>query len=351
MRNWKLLMIAGMVMVSGCTHIGTRSVQRDMPGFNEAVAQATDEQLLSNLVRLRFRASPSFLSVVNIAASEHLSMGASAGFNIIKASPANTRTTQRNTGAQLGYSQQPTISYRPLHGIEFSRHLTRPIPLETMLMLGISGFDFLDIWELFIESLTPEETSFIRLLNEAPFPDEIDTRRFAVLMMQIGNVTDFDYRNPFKGRGMSTRPSSVNEETRMENARVMADVILRRFADKHEPDVLQGFRNRYLSSDDTVLIYRSMLGVLYDLSAAVAVDEGDKGVDEFVRLEARSYLRIHSGPRPNNAYCVTRYRGVWYWIDNDDMRSKTTLSLLTILFNAISDSGDGGRPQFTIPLR
>jgi hypothetical protein len=235
-----------------------------------------------------------------------------------------------------------------LQGLEFSRHLTRPIPLETMMMLGISGFDFPDVWELFTERLAPDAATPPRPLVEAPFPDELDTHRFAALMMQVGHVTDFDYRDPFKARATPARPGPDCEERREENARVLAGIILLRFAAAHEPDVVQRFRDRYLANDQTVLVYRSLLGILYDLSAAVPAAAEAGGVPA---PSACRFLRVHRGHPPGDAYCTTKYRGAWYWIDDEDLRSKTTLSLLTILYNAIADTGEGGRPQFTIPLR
>ncbi|MDQ0290517.1 hypothetical protein [Oligosphaera ethanolica] len=351
MKGCILALLAGLLIATGCTHIGTKSIERDLPGFNEAVAQATDQQLLNNIVRLRFRASPAFMSVVNIAASENLSSGASASFNFTRATPTDVRNRQGSTGAQLGYSQQPTISYRPLQGIEFSQHLTRPIPLETMMTLGISGFDFFDIWELFTERLPVGTPSPSRPLAAAPFPDEMDCKRFAALMMQIGDISDFDYRDPFKARRAPTIIGLDSEEKRSQNALVMAGIVLTRFATQHDAAVIQRFRDHYLADDHTVLIYRSLLGTLYDLSTAVPAHDNNAMQGDAPNPKSCRFLKIHCGTQTNDAYCATRYRGQWYWIDNDDMRSKTTLSLLTILYNAISDTGDGGKPQYTIPLR
>ena len=331
-------------LVTGCAHVGTRSVQRDMPGFNEAMAQATDEQLLNNLVRLHFRDTPTFLSVVSIAASESLSLGASANFARAGMAPQGTRRETR-TGAQIGYSQMPTISYRPLQGAEFSKHLTRPITLETMMLLGISGFDFLDIWELFTERLPMGDTPR-RPLSESPFPDAKDVAHFAELLLQLGRATDFEHRDPFKGVVATSRSQPESEATRRANAEVMSEIILTRFASQHGEAKQQAFRDDYLGGS-TVLIYRSLLGVLNYLSHTV--ESGAATVPE--GSNAMRYLRIRSGSRPADPYCATRYRGVWYWIDYDDERSKSTLALLSILYNAISDTHDGARPQFSIPLR
>ncbi|MFA7173513.1 MAG: hypothetical protein WC340_08880 [Kiritimatiellia bacterium] len=324
-------------LMAGCTHIGTKSVQRDMPGFNEAMALATDEQLLNNLVRLRFKDSPAFMSVASIMASESLSMGSSAGLAVTDINPLGTESKTKTFGGQIGYSQMPTISYRPLQGVEFSQRLTRPIKLETMMFLGISGFDFLTIWELFTESFhTQSPPPLARPLADSPFADEVDVEHFGQLLLQIGDENDFMYRDPFKSRQMRAMPGAETESLRKRNASVMAEILLKRFAAQYSKEQQMAFRSNYLTGD-VVLIYRSLLGVLYDLSAATD--------------NTNPYLKILSGSHPQDAYCATKYRGTLYWVAYADENSKTTISLLSILYNAISDTGEAAMPNLSIPLR
>ena len=112
--------------------------------------------------------------------------------------------------------------------------------------------------------------------------------------------------------------------------------VQKRFASKYSKEQQMAFRSHYLTGD-VVLIYRSLLGVLYDLSVAT---DGTS-----------PYLKIQSGSHPQDAYCATKYRGTWYWVAYADENSKTTISLLSILYNAISDTGESSMPKFSLPLR
>ena len=56
---------------AGCS-IGPRALQRDRIRYNEAVKTGTEEQLLLNIVRLRYTDTPSSLAVTTLADQHEL---------------------------------------------------------------------------------------------------------------------------------------------------------------------------------------------------------------------------------------------------------------------------------------
>ena len=56
------------LLVAGCTSFGPWALQRSRLQYNEVVKTTTEEQLLLNIVRLRYTDTPSSLAVSAIAA-------------------------------------------------------------------------------------------------------------------------------------------------------------------------------------------------------------------------------------------------------------------------------------------
>jgi len=64
----------------------------------------------------------------------------------------------------------------------------------------------------------------------------------------------------------------------------------------------------------------------------------------------RPFVRIRSSASPpGDSYAAVRYRGTWYWIDDDDIASKRIFSFLLIFF-ALAETGVTPQvPVLTVP--
>src|SRR5690606_31240890 len=89
---------------TACGTAGPRSLRHGRGTYNAAIQQTNSEQLLLNLVRLRYRDPPLFLEVTSISSSLSLEVGASATGTIGAARSATP-------GAAVNYVERPTISY------------------------------------------------------------------------------------------------------------------------------------------------------------------------------------------------------------------------------------------------
>jgi len=62
-------------------------------------------------------------------------------------------------------------------------------------------------------------------------------------------------------------------------------------------------------------------------------------------------MHIHSSRQePKNAYVAVRYRGNWFYIDDSDLTSKSTFSLLTQLFALQTGEIKSTGPILTLPV-
>ena len=72
------LAFAGLLL-TGCNAVGPQTIRGASFDYNEAIAHSWNEQLLLNLVRLRYRDSPYFLRVTSVTTQYSLEASASAG--------------------------------------------------------------------------------------------------------------------------------------------------------------------------------------------------------------------------------------------------------------------------------
>jgi hypothetical protein len=106
---------------------------------------------------------------------------------------------------------------------------------------------------------------------------------------------------------------------------------------------------------------RSILHILGLMAAQVEVPAEDvnrgratPGVVDAIAQEPPPVrlARIRSSKvRPKNAYVVVEYRDHWFWIDDEDLKSKRAFAFIMMLFT-LTDSGEKqGLPVLTIPTQ
>lgn len=100
--------------------------------------QTQDEQLLLNLVRLKYRNTPVFMELSSIASQFTLESGFSTG-DSGSAEVQSGNTLWRPGGLGLAYSAPPTITYTPLQGEKFAPQLLALLNIETLMLLYRSG--------------------------------------------------------------------------------------------------------------------------------------------------------------------------------------------------------------------
>ena len=121
----------------GCTSIGPGTVPQDQFNYNDAIAAASEEQLLHNLVRLRYSESPSFLRVSSVISQYNraVTANATAGINT-----AMSGEDSASVGGQVVWADKPTITYVPISGREFSQNLLTPLPPGELIELMLAGW-------------------------------------------------------------------------------------------------------------------------------------------------------------------------------------------------------------------
>ena len=66
MKRWQIVLVITVLLLSGCTHIGPKTVPRDRFDYNTAISNSWKEQTLLNIVKIRYIDMPLFVDVASI---------------------------------------------------------------------------------------------------------------------------------------------------------------------------------------------------------------------------------------------------------------------------------------------
>jgi hypothetical protein len=118
------LLVAAWAPCSGC--VGPKAIRHTRLRYNEVVRDTNDEQLLINIVRLRYADSPVFIDLPNITSQFEL-----AGQGNYLGGTGNQTPGHANLGfAGLTARDTPTLSYHPREGREIAKALLTPLSAD-----------------------------------------------------------------------------------------------------------------------------------------------------------------------------------------------------------------------------
>src|SRR5471032_1689061 len=112
------------ILLAGCADLGPQALDQTRLSYNEVVKRTSEEQLLLNIVRLRYTDTPSSLAVSTIAAQFERTQN----FQITPFFAASGADVNKSFAAVLpqlgiGGADRPTVSLTPLDDQEFTRKL------------------------------------------------------------------------------------------------------------------------------------------------------------------------------------------------------------------------------------
>lgn len=363
------LLVFVFMCASGCQPVGPQAVRKTHQAYSYEVASAIDRQMLNNLVRLRYRENPTFLEVLSVC--DNQKKGVDFGIDQSElfyrksrevVSPGSGKSILLGPVAMFEVSQNPTISYRPLRGKEFIKQLMTPIPLNAVLGLSRSGWKIERVFNTCIERINDIENA-PSASGPTPWnkPDYETFYRVTAILKKLEESGCVSIGRDL-GDGKKLMLSFKDDGCCREDVRELKDIL-----------GIDSGRNEYYFStnflkrqgDAIAVQTRSLMGVLFYLSHAVEVPEEDISnglvqvtVDKSGKVfdwsaASGTLLKIHcSDERPKNAYISTRYRGHWFYINDNDLHSKSTFMFISTLFNLQAGEASSAdvAPTLTIPV-
>ena len=337
-RQWRRALpclVAG--LLSGCHQFGPASVQASRANYNEVINRTSNEQLLLNLVRLKYRDTPFFLEVSSLTNSFSFGAGLST------TGEYGRKPYFKSFGPYINYGERPTISYSPLQGDKFVKQLLSPLKLETLVVMYHSGWSVERVFRCCVQKMNGVKNA---PSASGPTPDYVPTyekfHRAAKIMrrLQKGGLMDLGADPAAKG-GFAMR--IVRTGAGSEDIRELEKILALKPGKPFYPlttDVIGGDPEKIGVST------RSLLGVLFyhtqsveaplaaEMAGKVTITTREDGMPfDWTRVTG-DVMRIRcSALRPRNRAVAVPYRGSWFYIADDDLNSKSTFSLLSQLFS------------------
>jgi hypothetical protein len=140
-----------LTLLSGCTHLGPKTVAVDRFDYSTAIADSWKQQTLLNIVKLRYMDLPVFVDVASIVAGYSMQTGVS--INSTLSSDKAIQGNYASIGGQAIYTDRPTVTYVPMTGEKFLRGLITPIDPKNIFFMLQSGYAADFLLGLTVESL------------------------------------------------------------------------------------------------------------------------------------------------------------------------------------------------------
>jgi hypothetical protein len=361
MRNVTLGTTVGLILtaaIAGCSVVGPASVRTGRGDYNIAVQQTNAEQLLLNLVRLRYRDVPYFLEVASVSTSFELNTAASAGVSL----PESAGNVY-DLGAEVAVQENPTVTYTPLQGEQFVTQLMSPVSLDTLLLLYHSGWSIERVFRVALQSINDVRNA---PSASGPTPDYVPRyKRFLEVtkllrtlqirhVLSLGHSTAAGTDKPFVEMRVDPKALGWDEVKQLCN---LLNIEPGRGTFRLTTERGAGGKDR------VAVATRSLSSILFYVSQGVAAPERDElaGRVTVTRDEHGSrfdwnevtggLMRIASSSMPpDNAYVAVRYRGSWFYVNDSDLTSKSTFSLLMQLFALQAGDVRSAGPILTLPV-
>lgn len=395
----------------GC-QLGPRTIHSGRIRYNEAVKQSSEQQLLLNIVRLRYTDAPSSLALSSIADQRELAgnLGLTPFFTSAGAGDVGTYRATALPGLQVSGATRPTLSYTPMDDQEFTRRLFTPISTEGIAYLIRTTWPISSVFRLYLENLNwvsnaetasgptpclpPEYADFLagihalqRLQDRQLIAIHHEVIEEVIAVGEHPSELDADAavnatREGYKVRWSQNGPWAIVHEVRKPILR-LGDVApddedllvfchafrlnpnLRRFPLTSE-EVDPFYEGIPLSGLDKMdLETRSLLQVLFFVSHGVDVPEphitagiasstiGDRANGFDWSQVMNGLMKIQhckSKHPPTCALVAVRYRDYWFYIDQRDRNSKSTFLLLLEVSRLELNTPSNAAPLLTLPL-
>jgi len=346
---------AVLLTLAGCAaSVGPPTIARDRFDYVEAISASWKNQMLLNLVKVRYSDVPVFLDVTSVLNA----YGIDNELHISGQAAPVGRSGDTFLGAEgiTHYTDHPTITYVPVLGDKFAKSFMSPIPVSGILLLIQSGYPADFVMRVCVSSVNGIENAYGGRYGR---PGDPKFKELVTLMRedQSRGGLGFEPRTGTGKRAMAF-VFKPHEDDAMLRRHARIKELLGVKPETRELDV--GYGSFATESTEMAVLTRSMFQVMVDISSYIDVPDNDvaegrvhsrpRTPDELMMYPALIAVR-NSAERPQDAYVAIQYRNRWYWIDDRDDRSKTIFSFLMLMFSLTETGTSQAAPILTVPAR
>jgi len=389
----------------GCA-MQPRIIQQRHWQLNDTIRTTHTEQLLLNVVRLRYDETPYFLQVSSI--STQFSAQGSLGFNATF--PESADNVYGLSGG-IAYSESPIVTWSLPDSRDFYGRMLAPMGADQLTSLANSGWDPTRILRVGVKRMNRLRNKDFRVGEGILTPPTYDEFLEALkLMSELSRegVIDLAYgvkssmgggKIPMEKMDPTAMPDGLKyglqfmtrDDPNVFEPLKLAKPLFLRFSQESDSD-LRAKRLRELLNlnpkkysfgivdtgnsgveqlrsesgkisqaleegttlDEILVNNRSMMEVLFFASAFVQVPEGQVS-SHVVRdggMTSPDWFTVRvSEKEPKDAWVKVNYRGYWFYLAADDLAARTSFGLLDAMFQSVVGNVPGAKPLLTLPVK
>jgi hypothetical protein len=410
------VLLVGLILalVAGGCAFGPKELVRTHGPYTDAVRLVYEEQLLRNLVHLRYNESSSAVDISSIAAQFELSAQAEARpfFSTEATGELFRAFSTVLPDALVQKTDRPTFTMSPIDQGDWIRRFLTPIPADTLGFLAGTGWPVAVIARLWVDRLNgvpnavsaagpqrPLVPDFARFLRITELLQIAHDRELAFVHAQE-RATELSGPLPAErvtasavveaaARGLEYRPGPdgktwvlVRKERRLvlevtpgagdspELVELLSRLNLVPGLPRYDLEVVAGGvpdpqLHPSPPSRELCIVPRSTSQVFFFLAngvevpaehvacALVRLPVDDEGKVFDSRQVTAGLFTVHAAKGhkpPRTAYVAVKYRGYWFYIDDRDGATTATLALMIHLARLDVSRPQPGTPLLTLPV-
>jgi hypothetical protein len=336
------------LLLAGCAHVGPSTIVQDRFKYNVALRDSWEEQILNNMVGLRYGEAPIFLDVSSVIAQYSLQTsarlsgtanGSVLGGDILSA------------GASAVWSERPTITYSPLSGKKFTADLLTPIQPGEIFGLIDAGWNAERSLRLILRSINgitaydprtrKPNIRFYEVLHAFKILQDEEALGIRRKHSEMG-VATYIYLKDVEGPVVDDALETLSRELAIDKDADDIEVVFGEYTGDRTKITLQTL---------------SVLDILSDTSAYIMVPEQHVlegrtrptrelgSASPLVRAPLRIYT---SAGKPEDALVSVKNRDHWFYLDDKDIDSKKAFAFLMILMQLSSAQEPARGPVVTV---
>lgn len=333
--------------------------------YNEAIQRSNNEEMLLNLVRMKYFEQPLFLQVGSVASSFSYNLSGSVGATLPEhhsVSDGAYNVYSPNIGGQ--FSDSPTVTYTAYQGQTYAQQFLADMDFDRFVTLYKAGWDIEYLMPiLFVRFgtidhnydartgfMAEHHARFMKLTDIMARMDDrgdldilkvnlSDNATATVMRMDFANATEAQTVQTLIGSDLAIK---VNAAGRYHTTFKLVPANMLR----HMPRDADGL-------PIVPLRLRNCLRAIDYIAQGVQVPKEHVAKGRAVDLN-RYFMGLCaifvSADEPTDAYVAIRHDKLWYFIRADDNRSKEVFQLLMNIFSLQSADPPKNAPVLTLPV-
>jgi hypothetical protein len=336
--------------------------------YNLAVQRSNNEEMLLNLIRIKYFEQPLFLQVGSVASSFSFGITGGSGSTVPDQRDFSRSIYSTYTpNISSNYTDSPTVTYTPYQGQAYAQQVLAEMDFDRFLILYRSGWDIEFLMRVLVSRFGLIDHSYDTRIGHNPESHArfLETVKIISDMDDEGNI-DFNIVSSGKEKRnilvMTMRFTTANAADELgrligvlftpistERGNLIAQAWLAPVKEIELAEDIEHGRRMTMIPFRLRGGLRAMDVLAQGAEVPQTLLKSKKGFDLRKQFMDICDIRVASD-KPTGAYVATKYGDDWYFISDDDSHSKEAFQLMLNIFALQSADPPKNTPILTLPV-